>query len=66
MLLIVAASIVFCGLLFLYFEFTIQGKALRATAINRAGARLVGIRPDLDRHDRLPAGAPCWPASRAC
>src|SRR6267143_856922 len=44
-LLIVAASIVFCGLLFLYFEFTIQGKALRATAINRTGARLVGIRP---------------------
>src|SRR5829696_7611174 len=33
------------GLLFLYFEFTIQGKALRATAINRIGARLVGIRP---------------------
>ena len=44
-LLILAASIVFCGLLFLYFEFTIQGKALRATAINRVGARLVGIRP---------------------
>src|ERR1700682_6151492 len=34
-LLIVAASAVFCGLLFLYFEFTIQGKALRATAVNR-------------------------------
>jgi branched-chain amino acid transport system permease protein len=44
-LLILAASAVFCGLLFLYFEFTIQGKALRATAINRVGARLVGIRP---------------------
>ena len=44
-LLILAASIVFCGLLFLYFEFTLQGKALRATAINRIGARLVGIRP---------------------
>jgi len=44
-LLIVAASIVFCGLLYLYFEFTIQGKALRATAVNRVGARLVGIRP---------------------
>src|SRR5262249_16267157 len=44
-LLIMAASIVFCGLLFLYFEFTLQGKALRATAINRTGARLVGIRP---------------------
>jgi branched-chain amino acid transport system permease protein len=44
-LLVVAASIVFCGLLYLFFEFTIQGKALRATAINRTGARLVGIRP---------------------
>lgn len=44
-LLVVAASIVFCGLLFLFFEFTLLGKALRATAINRTGARLVGIRP---------------------
>jgi branched-chain amino acid transport system permease protein len=44
-LLIVAASIVFSGMLFLFFEFTIQGKALRATAVNRTGARLVGIRP---------------------
>lgn len=44
-LLIVAASIVFCGLLFLFFEFTMAGKALRATAVNRTGARLVGIRP---------------------
>src|SRR5260370_5435594 len=44
-LLVLAASIVFCGLLFLFFEFTIQGKALRATAVNRTGARLVGIRP---------------------
>ena len=44
-LMIVAAAIVFSGLLFLFFEFTLQGKALRATAINRTGARLVGIRP---------------------
>jgi branched-chain amino acid transport system permease protein len=44
-LLIVAASIAFSGLLFLFFEFTLLGKALRATAINRTGARLVGIRP---------------------
>jgi branched-chain amino acid transport system permease protein len=44
-LLIVAASVVFSGLLFLFFEFTVRGKALRATAINRTGARLVGIRP---------------------
>jgi len=45
MLLVVGASIVFSGLLFLFFEFTLRGKALRATAINRTGARLVGIRP---------------------
>jgi len=44
-LLIVAAAIVFSGLLFLFFEFTLLGKALRATAVNRTGARLVGIRP---------------------
>jgi len=45
MLLVVGASIVFSGLLFLFFEFTLRGKALLATAINRTGARLVGIRP---------------------
>jgi branched-chain amino acid transport system permease protein len=44
-LLIIAASIVFSGLLFLFFEFSLTGKALQATAINRTGARLVGIRP---------------------
>ncbi len=44
-LLIIAAAIVFSGLLFLFFEFTLAGKALRATAVNRTGARLVGIRP---------------------
>jgi branched-chain amino acid transport system permease protein len=44
-LLIVAASIAFSGLLFLFFEFTLAGKALRATAANRTGARLMGIRP---------------------
>jgi branched-chain amino acid transport system permease protein len=45
-LLIVGASIAFSGLLFLFFEFTLLGKALRATAVNRTGARLVGIRPE--------------------
>ena len=44
-LLIVAAATVFSLMLFLFFEFTAMGKALRATAVNRAGARLVGIRP---------------------
>lgn len=31
---------------FLFFERSITGKALRATAVNRVGARLVGIRPE--------------------
>lgn len=44
-LLMVFAAIAFSGLLFLYFEKTVGGKALRATAINRTGARIVGIRP---------------------
>jgi branched-chain amino acid transport system permease protein len=43
--LVVGAAIVFSGLLFLFFEFTVAGKALRATSVNRTGARLVGIRP---------------------
>lgn len=45
-LLIVAAAALFSGLLFLFFEFTLTGKALHATAINRTGARLMGIRPN--------------------
>jgi branched-chain amino acid transport system permease protein len=44
-LLIVAAALLFSFMLFLFFEFTGTGKALRATAVNRTGARLVGIRP---------------------
>ncbi len=36
---------VLSALFFLAFERTVAGKALRATAVNRIGARLVGIRP---------------------
>ncbi len=43
--LMVGAAIVLSGLFFLVFERTVAGKALRATAVNRVGARLVGIRP---------------------
>jgi branched-chain amino acid transport system permease protein len=43
--LMVGVAIVVSGLFFLVFERTSMGKALRATAINRVGARLVGIRP---------------------
>jgi branched-chain amino acid transport system permease protein len=44
-LLICGAAILFSGLLYAFFGFTIVGKALRATSVNRTGARLVGIRP---------------------
>lgn len=44
-ILIVVAAGVFCLMLYLFFEFTTQGKALQATAMNRTGARLMGIRP---------------------
>ena len=44
-ILIVASSALFSFLLFLFFERTLIGKALRATAVNRIGARLVGIQP---------------------
>lgn len=44
-MLICAAAIVFSGMLYLFFGYTLAGKALRATAVNRTGARLVGIRP---------------------
>lgn len=44
-LLMIGAAVVLSGLFFLAFERTVAGKALRATAVNRIGARLVGIRP---------------------
>ena len=44
-LLMVATAVVFSLLLFLFFEHTLLGKALRATSVNRVGARIVGIRP---------------------
>ncbi|HEY4075000.1 MAG TPA: branched-chain amino acid ABC transporter permease [Herbaspirillum sp.] len=44
-LLMVASALVLSVLFFLFFERTVSGKALRATAVNRIGARLVGIRP---------------------
>ena len=44
-LLMVAAAALFSAMLFLFFGQTTMGKALRATAINRTGARLAGIRP---------------------
>ena len=43
--LMIASAIVLSALFFLVFERTVAGKGLRATAVNRVGARLVGIRP---------------------
>jgi branched-chain amino acid transport system permease protein len=44
-LLMLGACVVVSGALYVFFARTILGKALRATALNRVGARLVGIRP---------------------
>ena len=44
-LLIVGSAAFFSFLLFLFFNYTLTGKALHATAMNRTGARLMGIRP---------------------
>src|SRR5579885_3035465 len=44
-LLMLASAAFFSLLLFVFFEHTLFGKALRATSINRVGARIVGIRP---------------------
>jgi len=40
---VVATTLVLMAALYLYFDRSISGKALRATSINRLGARLVGI-----------------------
>ena len=44
-LFVVVASLVLIGLLYLLSSRTLYGKALHATAVNRIGARLVGISP---------------------
>jgi len=43
---VIVVSITLIVALFLAFERTLYGKALRATAVNRMGARLMGISPD--------------------
>ncbi|HEV2041406.1 MAG TPA: branched-chain amino acid ABC transporter permease [Casimicrobiaceae bacterium] len=45
--LVLLSSLILIGALYLFFERTLYGKALRATALNRVGARLVGISPSL-------------------
>jgi len=46
-LVVVGVAAVLSALLFVFFERSIVGKALRATAINRVGARLMGIPTEL-------------------
>jgi ABC-type branched-subunit amino acid transport system ATPase component/branched-subunit amino acid ABC-type transport system permease component len=46
-LVVLAASLALIVGLYFYFDRTLAGKALRATAINRNGARLMGISPAL-------------------
>ncbi len=46
-LLVVLTSIALIAALALFFGRTLFGKALRATALNRVGARLVGVSPNL-------------------
>jgi branched-chain amino acid transport system permease protein len=46
-LLVVLFSLLLIAGLYVFFERTLYGKALRATALNRLGARLVGISPNL-------------------
>jgi branched-chain amino acid transport system permease protein len=45
-LIIFGASLVLLLAMFLFFERTLMGKALRATSVNRTGARLMGISGD--------------------
>ena len=42
-LVVLGTSALLIAALYLFFEFTLYGKALRATAVNRRGARLMGI-----------------------
>jgi branched-chain amino acid transport system permease protein len=43
-LLVIGSAIALSAVLYLYFSWTVSGKALRATALNRIGAQLSGIR----------------------
>jgi len=45
-LIIALASVALIAMLWLFFGRTLRGKALRATAVNGLGARLMGISPD--------------------
>ncbi|AMD56766.1 hypothetical protein AWN88_00300 [Agrobacterium tumefaciens] len=44
---VILTSVILMAVLASYFSFTLFGKALRATAVNPVGAKLLGIRPDM-------------------
>jgi branched-chain amino acid transport system permease protein len=46
LLLVLGIAVVLTALLYAFFEKTYRGKAMRAVAFNRKGARLVGVDPD--------------------
>jgi branched-chain amino acid transport system permease protein len=46
-LVVLGVTVALVGAMFVFFERTLLGKALRATAINRVGARLMGIPTEL-------------------
>jgi branched-subunit amino acid ABC-type transport system permease component len=46
-ILVVGTSVALIGALYVFFGRSLYGKALRATALNRVGARLVGVSPTL-------------------
>ena len=56
-----ACSLALVAVLYLFFERTLYGKALRATAVNRIGARLSGISTSLAGRSAF-----CSPPSSAC
>ena len=68
-MLIVGAAALFSLLLYLFFGFTLTGKALHATAVNRTGAAAGGHPSEPGWHHRLPArladGRRVWCADRS-
>jgi branched-chain amino acid transport system permease protein len=64
-LLVVATSVALIVALAWFFNRTLYGRALHATAVNRVGARLAGISPSFAGRSRSPSAR--WSArSAAC